>query len=115
MITTRVHETHCCPLHGCKYGDSMCPIESGQTTPDFPHNNGCEACEGLETLFVNKCPPTADPAREEIFICPEVRDRLARLLYHPAMRTVGYSAFINRACELAERDIARGKQHDQEH
>ena len=27
-----VHETHCCGIHGCKYGDRDCPVEIGLTT-----------------------------------------------------------------------------------
>ena len=36
-----VHETHCCVVHGCKYGDSNCPIELGLTKQRFC----CEMCE----------------------------------------------------------------------
>ena len=25
-----VHRTHCCILHGCKYGDDDCPVVSGE-------------------------------------------------------------------------------------
>jgi hypothetical protein len=46
--------------------------------------------------------------RVPINIAPEVRDRLASLLYGKAfMGTgVGYSAFIDRACEVAEAEYA---------
>ncbi len=40
--------THCCPIHGCKYGHSGCPVVSGEFVPEpnerWP-NNGCELCE----------------------------------------------------------------------
>lgn len=42
-----VHETHCCPFHGCKYGDEDCPVESGKASPRYSMNNGCEVCEGI--------------------------------------------------------------------
>jgi hypothetical protein len=36
-----VHETHCCFEHGCKYGDSDCPVELGIIDQEFP----CEMCD----------------------------------------------------------------------
>ena len=39
------HQTHCCPVHGCKYGKSYCLVVAGRLTPTYPANNGCEACE----------------------------------------------------------------------
>jgi hypothetical protein len=35
-----VHTSHCCSLHGCKYGDSDCPVELGTHTQEY----GCEDC-----------------------------------------------------------------------
>lgn len=37
-----VHETHCCPDHGCKYGDDYCPVVLGLTKE---RNTHCEMCE----------------------------------------------------------------------
>ncbi len=37
-----VHETHCCPKHGCKYGDPNCPVVLRETEK---HNKHCELCE----------------------------------------------------------------------
>lgn len=37
-----VHERHCCPKHGCKYGDEDCPVVNGETDK---HNEHCEMCE----------------------------------------------------------------------
>ena len=39
------HATHCCPTHGCKYHDGICPVELGLVAPTYPENNGCEVCE----------------------------------------------------------------------
>ncbi len=36
-----VHETHCCSKHGCKYGDSKCPVVTGKIKQKYP----CEWCE----------------------------------------------------------------------
>lgn len=35
-----VHRTHCCILHGCKYGSSDCPVETGKIKQEFV----CETC-----------------------------------------------------------------------
>ena len=55
-------------------------------------------------------------ARVHIRIAPEVRDRLSELLYSPAFMGsgVGYSAFINRACEAAETEYAEKLREDRE-
>ena len=37
-----VHERHCCPKHGCKYGDKDCPVVNRLTEK---HNEHCEDCE----------------------------------------------------------------------
>ena len=37
-----VHESHCCPKHGCKYGDADCPVVLGLTDK---HKENCEDCE----------------------------------------------------------------------
>ena len=49
-----VHDAHCCKEHGCKYGDSDCPVEFG----DLPGIR-CESC-GPQTnreLIVEKYGP----------------------------------------------------------
>jgi hypothetical protein len=35
-----VHESHCCELHGCKYGDEDCPVDNGLTKQLYR----CEWC-----------------------------------------------------------------------
>jgi hypothetical protein len=40
-----VHRTHCCNIHGCKYGDPSCPVESGEIIQTYP----CEQCENDPT------------------------------------------------------------------
>lgn len=37
--------SHCCPIHGCKYGYATCPVARGQVPPEYGGNNGCERCE----------------------------------------------------------------------
>ena len=36
-----VHRTHCCVLHGCKYGDQDCPVVNGEIKQDYT----CESCD----------------------------------------------------------------------
>lgn len=49
--------------------------------------------------------------RVPIEIAPEVRERLSNLLNSPALAGtgVGYTAFIDRACEIAETEIAEAR------
>lgn len=35
-----VHRTHCCLLHGCKYGDEDCPVVNKRVRQAYP----CEDC-----------------------------------------------------------------------
>jgi len=35
-----VHDSHCCPDHGCKYGDADCPVILGKERGIY-----CEMCE----------------------------------------------------------------------
>lgn len=36
----RVHMSHCCLTHGCKYGYPDCPVANEMVTQDYP----CESC-----------------------------------------------------------------------
>jgi hypothetical protein len=35
------HIEHCCSIHGCKYGDDMCPVANGIEQQTYP----CESCD----------------------------------------------------------------------
>ena len=37
----RVHQSHCCFYHGCKYGDTECPVLTGRVEQLYP----CEDCD----------------------------------------------------------------------
>ena len=41
MAEDRVHVTHCCKRHGCKYGDKDCPVANGRLEQQYP----CESCD----------------------------------------------------------------------
>lgn len=51
--------------------------------------------------------------RVPIEIHPEVRTRLRNLLMREGMEGVGYSAFINRACEMAETELEEIRQKNE--
>lgn len=55
--------------------------------------------------MILRCDTTENPSRAAHNVDPDVLARLRRLLFEPEMRGVGYSAFINRACEVAETAI----------
>lgn len=46
------HITHCCLLHGCKYGYTLevhggtCPVEDGSEKQEYP----CEYCESVSDI-----------------------------------------------------------------
>lgn len=58
-----------------------------------------------DDLLTHLSPP-ASSERVLMNVHPQVRERLRALLREPEMLGVGYSAFINRACEIAETQIA---------
>ena len=43
-----VHQTHCCIEHGCKYGNSNCPVELGLVQQTYL----CEDCDidGIKSI-----------------------------------------------------------------
>lgn len=47
------HDTHCCPEHGCKYGDADCPVELGASDGIV-----CQECRyedgEIAAVFVSK-------------------------------------------------------------
>lgn len=47
MTKIGVHQTHCCSIHGCKYGDDDCPVYLKEIKQAYP----CESCE-LDKIYV---------------------------------------------------------------
>lgn len=43
------HQTHCCKIHGCKYGDDECPVVDSSIIQAYP----CEDCEEVEEQIRN--------------------------------------------------------------
>lgn len=40
------HVTHCCEQHGCKYGDTDCPVTQKEAEQEY----ACEDCTSVEEL-----------------------------------------------------------------
>ena len=59
------HLTHCCVLHGCKYGDDDCPVEDGSAQQEF-------LCE--------ECPRNLAEAEHLVREALELRDLVTRVL-----------------------------------
>jgi hypothetical protein len=43
MSNFGVHQSHCCIIHGCKYGDKDCPVENKLIIQTYP----CEECDNI--------------------------------------------------------------------
>jgi hypothetical protein len=42
-----VHRTHCCVIHGCKYGYEDCPVVNEVITQEYP----CEYCASIDSYY----------------------------------------------------------------
>jgi hypothetical protein len=67
--------THCCPIHGCKYGLDGCPVKSREVAPEYPPNNGCEPCE-MDAEDLKRI--MTDGIAKDIakLLTPEVKDKI---------------------------------------
>jgi hypothetical protein len=54
---TLVHITHCCEMHGCKYGDTDCPVEFGTQEQKYP----CQDCGSPAVLKAKLTEGHEDP------------------------------------------------------
>ncbi|PGK51898.1 hypothetical protein CN918_29340 [Priestia megaterium] len=76
------HQTHCCAIHGCKYGDKDCPVKLRQIAQDYT----CESCDhsGFENvgqieeqLEVEKAVKAAkEEGQKEVIVNTEVLHRI---------------------------------------
>lgn len=57
-----VHESHCCVLHGCKYSNDDCPVETRLTKQD-------DLCEDCETDGIETIPDPSDPDYDLLVMC----------------------------------------------
>lgn len=75
--------SHCCPVHGCKYGYAKCPVSIKKVVPQFPKNNGCELCEAsppvgpLWTPEIGALAASLDGAEGAISVPPKLAQKIA--------------------------------------
>lgn len=58
-----VHRTHCCVIHGCKYGDHNCPVETGRVKQAY-------VCEDCESLGIKKISDINKYLKGQLKCCP---------------------------------------------
>jgi hypothetical protein len=72
MTGTDVHTGHCCVLHGCKYGDDDCPVETGAKEQSY----SCEQCEFFgeeyQRIFPSWTPELEDALRKAYHSAPPI-------------------------------------------
>lgn len=53
-----VHSSHCCVLHGCKYGEESCPVVIKTEAQEYPcewcHEEGFEEAPTIESINVQE-------------------------------------------------------------
>lgn len=65
-IEIKVHESHCCLGHGCKYANVDCPVALGRIDQMYP----CERCghwDDLKDEYGDGVPVHSDPEYIEYF------------------------------------------------
>lgn len=55
-----VHRTHCCVLHGCKYGDDNCPVCLGHIEQKY-------LCEDCSPIHSNRLPNDYEDKQRDKF------------------------------------------------
>jgi len=92
MSEHKVHETHCCVYHGCKYGSDTCPVVEKRSIQKYK----CESCVNVEQNLkqlksdpvVAKClsdincfvSNQADDWRDEEYLSSKIDQQLNELL-----------------------------------
>lgn len=59
-----VHRTHCCIMHGCKYGDEDCPVLIGVVLQDHL----CEDCDDHVFNFYGKNEITRETIKQKFIV-----------------------------------------------
>ena len=70
------HTSHCCALHGCKYGDSGCIVTTGKAKQEDlceDCENAQEECQPLQNIINEYLSKTGDEAHQ---ILLDLQDRL---------------------------------------
>lgn len=82
-MTIGVHQSHCCILHGCKYGGE-CPVVNGEVDQEFT----CELCddEGIESVDEARAVAIEDDYCRKNFGEPSISELLEALLLGKMVR-----------------------------
>lgn len=77
-----VHRTHCCKIHGCKYGDPECPVENGAIKQEYP----CEDCSPIDEILLKSI------KEQVLYLCKFIVHSESRMPYtyhHDYLREYG--------------------------
>jgi len=90
----RVHATHCCKWHGCKYGDKDCPVVLGVIEQEYL----CEDCsEDLREVdyYENKLKEIKEIKEFSRLKMQKDSIKFGDVLYRPCLSYAGKKNFIN--------------------
>lgn len=71
-----VHISHCCLMHGCKYGDEDCPVVTGEAVQEYT----CESCDyaGIKSVTeMARQMKLQKPGQKKIEISVEADEKMA--------------------------------------
>ena len=73
MSNASVHITHCCVLHGCKFGDEDCPVVLRKVKQEF-------LCENCEDDYLSEIPNPDHPDYDVLKMSEhQLREEVVRL------------------------------------
>jgi len=108
-IDVEVHRTHCCNIHGCKYGSEDCPVVDGVVEQDYP----CEECslesgeEWVAPAGVVKGPIKIDQERVIIDYNPDIKDVIISRAIPVGMSLMDLEEIMSKIETAIDRVLAR--------
>jgi hypothetical protein len=101
-----VHRTHCCVLHGCKYGDKDCPVANEVIKQDYL----CEDClpyfnpEVKHEVNVSETEYISIEDRSKSYYVTEQEMKLGDLVvFHKVINEVRTGEIVKRVVSFAEK------------
>ena len=96
---TGVHQTHCCAIHGCKYGDHDCPVVSGKIIQTY----ACEDCRDYHQPWIKTDVEVDSQTLEDLSL-----GRQNHYVFNPSALTlqVGQQVVFNCAGKISPRIIS---------
>lgn len=91
-----VHRTHCCKIHGCKYGDPECPVENGAIKQEYL----CEDCSEIDEILLKSI------KEQVLYLCKFIVHSESRMPYtyhHDYLINHGDMSYFSRS-QIAELD-----------